>query len=160
MPRFPAHGQEAVAALENLLDIKESDTRWWVIRALAVFKETDVSGLLQRGLKDKDPSVAQCAALSLRENPSPEAIPDLIALLGHQDRLLARLAAAQVEMGLMRRSKATIDTIGKHFPSVDMDAWLEKNPYRVKALVKRWKEDLALAAAIDEKSKTPEMQQS
>ena len=37
--------------------------------------------------------MAQCAALSLRENPSADAIPDLITLLDHKDRLLTRLAA-------------------------------------------------------------------
>ena len=66
----------------------------------------------------------------------------------HNLEALLVLVAAQVEMGLVRRAKATTDAIKERFPSVDMEAWLDKNPYQVRELIERWKKDLASAGAI------------
>lgn len=52
----------------------------------------EVPPRLQDALEDLDPSVVQCAALGLSQQPSAEAIPNLITLLGDEDRLTARLA--------------------------------------------------------------------
>ena len=49
--------------------------------------------LLQSSLHDPDPAVRQCAALALRQHPSPQVVPDLIDCLAASDRLLAHLAA-------------------------------------------------------------------
>ena len=72
-------------------------------------------------------------------------------VLEHQPRNLEALlvlAAAQVELGLERRARATADVIRERFPSVDVDAWLEANPYQGRDLVVRWRNDLIAAGAI------------
>jgi len=86
------HGEAAVEALTELLHTKDSDIRWWAIRALATFDNPKVFPYLIRGLKDNDTAVQQCAALALRERPDPRAIPDLIDLLGYKNQMLSRLA--------------------------------------------------------------------
>jgi adenylate cyclase len=58
------------------------------------------------------------------------------------------LAAAEVELGLQRRAHATAELIKERFPSVDVEAWLEKNPYRSREIVERWKKDLETADAM------------
>ena len=58
------------------------------------------------------------------------------------------LAASQVEMGLERRARATGDLIKERFPSVDVEAWLDKTPYQRREIVDRWKGDLLSAGAI------------
>lgn len=58
------------------------------------------------------------------------------------------LAAAQVELGMDRKSKATADLIRQRYPSVDVEAWLDKNPYQRKEIVERWKADLESSGAI------------
>nr|MDJ0499047.1 tetratricopeptide repeat protein [Acidimicrobiia bacterium] len=58
------------------------------------------------------------------------------------------LAAAQVEMGLERRARATVELIMERFPAIDVEDWLEKTPYQRREIVERWKGDLAVAGAI------------
>jgi tetratricopeptide (TPR) repeat protein len=58
------------------------------------------------------------------------------------------LTAAQVELGMDRRAKATKELIRTRFPSVDVEAWLDKNPYHVQDLIDRWKEDLLSVGVI------------
>lgn len=62
---------------------------------------------------------------------------------------LAVLAAAQVELGMERSSQATADLIKERFPSVDLEAWIDRNPYQDRDMVERWKADLVTAGAID-----------
>lgn len=58
------------------------------------------------------------------------------------------LAAAQVELGLERRARATGDLIKERFPAVDVEDWLDKTPYQRREHVERWKGDLMSAGAI------------
>jgi adenylate cyclase len=58
------------------------------------------------------------------------------------------LAAAQEEMGLHRRARATARLIEERFPSVDVGRWLDRNPYQDRTLVERWKEDLVAAGVL------------
>ena len=58
------------------------------------------------------------------------------------------LAAAQVELGLDRRARATGDLIKERFPAVDVEDWLDKTPYQRREIVERWKGDLMSAGAI------------
>jgi adenylate cyclase len=58
------------------------------------------------------------------------------------------LAAAQEEMGLHRRAQATAGLIGERFPAVDIEHWLDNNPYQDRAMVDRWKEDLVAAGVL------------
>lgn len=88
-----AHGPAAVAALNSLTTSEDADTRWWALRTLAEIPDIEVGDYLILGLEDADIAVQQCAALGLRQRPDEYAIPELIALLDHQDRLLTRLCA-------------------------------------------------------------------
>ncbi len=67
----------------------------------------------------------------------------------HNLEALLVLAAAQIELGMDRRAKATTEIIRGRFPSVNVEAWLDKSPYQIKELVERWKKDLASAGAIE-----------
>jgi adenylate cyclase len=58
------------------------------------------------------------------------------------------LAAAQVEMGLERRAHATAELIRERFPAVDVEGWLDNNPYQSHGLIEHWKEDLVSAGVI------------
>jgi adenylate cyclase len=57
------------------------------------------------------------------------------------------LAAAQVELGLERRARATGELIRERFPSMDVADWLDKTPYQ-REIVERWKGDLMSAGAL------------
>jgi len=52
------------------------------------------------------------------------------------------LVAAQVELGLDRRAEATAGIVRERFPSLDVEAWLDRNPYQDQDLIDRWKADL------------------
>lgn len=73
------------------------------------------------------------------------------AVIEHQPsnlEALLVLTAAQVEMGLDRRARATADLIRERFPAVDVDRWLERNPYQKREMIERWKSDLSSAGVI------------
>jgi adenylate cyclase len=59
------------------------------------------------------------------------------------------LAAAQVEMGLERRARATAQLVRERFPTTDLAAWLEGSPYQSEEIIHRWKADLASAGVIE-----------
>ncbi len=86
-------GETAVDSLLALFASPSSDHRWWATRALAVLDHSKAQDGLLRALGDDDPNVRQCAALSLRLNPSPSALPALVNALSDRDRLVARFAA-------------------------------------------------------------------
>ncbi|NIW44825.1 MAG: hypothetical protein GWN14_08750 [candidate division Zixibacteria bacterium] len=85
-------GKQAFDALVRLSQHPNPDTRWWALRALSEFSVPDPSPIFIKALTDTVPEVQACAALSLRLHPNPESIEFLLALLEHQDQLLARLA--------------------------------------------------------------------
>jgi len=57
------------------------------------------------------------------------------------------LAAAQTELGMSRRAKATIKAINEKFPAVDAVEWLDKNPYTDIDRVQYWKDALSKTIA-------------
>ena len=59
------------------------------------------------------------------------------------------LAAAQAEMGLERRARATAQLVRERFPATDLDAWLEGNPYQNAETVRRWRAGLVSAGVIE-----------
>ncbi len=72
-------------------------------------------------------------------------------VLEHQPQNLEALlvlAAAQVELGLDRRARATAELIRERYPTVDVDRWLADNPYQAQDLVDRWRDDLVTAGVI------------
>jgi HEAT repeat protein len=95
-----ARGSEVLHALDDLLLSDDADTRWWGTRTLALIVDPRASVLLLKMLHDPDLAVRQCAALALKEQPTPEAIPALIAAIDDLDRMLSRLAAdALISLG-------------------------------------------------------------
>jgi hypothetical protein len=58
------------------------------------------------------------------------------------------LAAAQVELGLGRRARATAELIRERYPTVDVGDWLDASPYQDREPVDRWRDDLISAGAI------------
>jgi class 3 adenylate cyclase/TolB-like protein len=80
-----------------------------------------------------------------------EAVAIAEAVLEHQPNNLEALlvlAAAQSELGMGRRARATAQLIEERFPSVDVEAWLDNSPYQRREIVERWKGDLASVGAI------------
>jgi len=59
------------------------------------------------------------------------------------------LAAAQQEMGMERRARATADLIRDRYPALDVDEWFSENPYQIPELVQRWKSNLRAAGVFD-----------
>jgi HEAT repeat protein len=99
-----ACGTVVLPALRLLLASPDPDARWWATWALSEIRDPQVPALLKEGLSDPELSVRQAAALALRQQPNPEAIPDLITMLEsapqsngampERDPVLAHLAAA------------------------------------------------------------------
>jgi hypothetical protein len=58
------------------------------------------------------------------------------------------LAAVQSEMGLERRAHATAELIKDRFPAVDIEVWLEANPFTDRRIVERWRQDLTQAGLV------------
>jgi HEAT repeat protein len=87
-------GEAALPALHELVASPDADNRWWAAWALSSLTLPEASVLLRGLLKDPDLSVRQCAALGLREQPTPHAVPDLVELLMEEDSILVRLAGA------------------------------------------------------------------
>lgn len=110
---FDAFGKPAIKKLAELFDNANQDFRWWAIRTLAEIKSPDVYPHLQKGLNDKNLAVQQCAALALREHPTPSSVPDLMPLLGQNNSMLARLAGdALIAIG--DRSTQELIDVAKH----------------------------------------------
>jgi HEAT repeat protein len=80
-------------SLKAMLGSHEVEKRWWATRALAEIVEPQVTSLLVEALSDLDVTVGYCAALALRGQAPPQAVPALIAKLSGKDRMLAHLAA-------------------------------------------------------------------
>jgi len=95
------------------------------------------------------PTVKACSLFMGGRIEQAAAIAEIV--LDHQPHNLEALlvlAAAQVELGLKRRARATTEMIRGHFPSVNVGAWLDKHPYAIKDVVVRWKRDLEMAGAM------------
>lgn len=91
VPDLLQFGEPALQSLLKLLDQNNSDHRWWAVRALSEFDNSSVVEGLCKSLSDHEPSVRYCAALGLRQHPTPAAITPLIGALEGNDRLFTRL---------------------------------------------------------------------
>ena len=111
--QIASYGQEGIQRLATILSSLDPDERWWAIRSLAEFDHPDASRLIIQALKDTDNAVQQCAALALRENPHPKAVPHLVDLLDHEDRLLAHLAANALAAIGPPATKSLLDVVKK-----------------------------------------------
>jgi HEAT repeat protein len=119
--QLAALGETVLPALFDLIDSADPEERWWGLRALAVISHPDVPSQLQDGLYDTDTAVRQCAALGLSKQPSVEAIPDMIALLDDEDRLLARLAGD----ALIACGRAALPALGETLENGSQPAKIE-----------------------------------
>lgn len=96
------------------------------------------------------PTVKACSLLMGGRVEQAASVAEMV--LEHQPHNLEALlvlTAAQVELGLDRRARATAELIRERYPSVDIAEWLDRNPYQGKEMVDRWKEDLVSAGAIE-----------
>lgn len=93
-------GSQAIPALKSLLSSDQIDSRWWGVRALAEVNDPAVPPLIMNALHDPDRRVRECAAVGLRRQPDPAAIPLLIECIQKEEGELSRLAAdALVSIG-------------------------------------------------------------
>lgn len=143
---FAAHGPRVIPDLGDLLSASDPNLRWWATRALAEVEDPRVPALLGSSLHDADSAVRQCAALALRRQPYLQAIPDLIALLDHEDRLLARLAAD----ALIAAREAAVPALLEIMQNGAQRARLEA--VRVLALIGDQRSIATLYAALDDPS--------
>ena len=91
--------EEATPRLLELRNSSHVDTRWWAYCALGQMPDADTSWFLP-GLDDPTAEVRECAVMALCHNPDSSAIPNLIAALEDQDRMVATLSGrVLVEIG-------------------------------------------------------------
>lgn len=104
IPALVACGSAALQALGSLWQslatlegAEGTDLRWWVLRALGAFPDSQALDYLLAGLHDSQPAIRQCAALGLRQaaerGADPWIIPALTAALEDTDSLCVTLAA-------------------------------------------------------------------
>ncbi len=122
--RIASFGEQAIPLLSGLLDSPQPDTRWWAVRALAALHadHRGITDALLRAFHDPEVEVRQAAALGLCRHPTPAAIPDLIAALEDEDRMLARLAR-QALVALGEKSvPALLETLENGSPAARLEA--------------------------------------
>lgn len=85
--------EELVARLTPWAKGPDPEQRWWALRILAQVPHARSRVLLVQALEDQEPAVLMVAALGLRHQPDPAALPGLVRLLAHPDRLVAHLAS-------------------------------------------------------------------
>jgi adenylate cyclase len=110
---------------------------------------TDVAMRLTAVNKPWYPTVKACSLFVGGRVEQAASVAEMV--LEHQPHNLEALlvlTAAQVELGLDRRARATAELIRERYPNVDVAAWLEGNPYQDRDVVDRWKDDLVSAGAI------------
>ena len=96
------------------------------------------------------PTVKACSLLMGGRVEQAAAIAEMVLeFQPHNLEALLVLTAAQVEMGLERRARATADLVRERYPTVDISEWLESNPFRSREVVERWRDDLVAAGAIE-----------
>jgi HEAT repeat protein len=83
---------DSMPYLERLLAAAEEDWRWWAVAAISHFPPELSSQYLEDALDDPGESVRQCALVGFQQQPSPQALPKLVELLGSTDALTARLS--------------------------------------------------------------------
>ena len=95
------------------------------------------------------PTVKACSLFMSGKAEQASTVAEMV-LDHHPNNLeaLLVLAAAQVELGLERRARATANSIRERFPAVDVEEWLDRNPFQDQGVVDRWKADLIEAGVL------------
>jgi HEAT repeat protein len=87
-----ALGAAPVPALVDMTRSKDTDSRWWAVRALAQSPHARTEDLLPL-LNDPASEVRAAAALAVCSHPDEMAVPALVKSLSDEDSLTAGLAA-------------------------------------------------------------------
>ncbi len=152
-------GDEALAAMEKVEIVRPTcDVTYGlqgsVRRYLGDWEEaidlTDTAMRLTGVNKPWYPTVQACSLYMGGRVEQAASVAEMV--LEHQPNNLEALlvlAAAQVEMGLDRRARATAELIKERFPSVNVESWLADNPYQEREMVDRWKRDLVSAGVLE-----------
>jgi class 3 adenylate cyclase len=153
------HADEALTAMDQLEVIRptcdityglEGSIRRYLGDWETAVARVDVAMRLTGLNKPWYPTVKACSLfMGGRVEEAASVAEAVLEYQPHNLEALLVLAAAQVELGLDRRAKATVQRIKEQFPSVDVEAWLDRNPYQSQDLLERWKQDLTAAGAID-----------
>ncbi len=96
------------------------------------------------------PTVKACSLYMGGRVDQAASVAEMV--LEHQPQNLEALlvlTAAQVELGLDRRARATAELIRGRYPDTDIADWLERNPYQSHEMIDRWRGDLVSAGVID-----------
>ncbi|OFW63981.1 MAG: hypothetical protein A2135_00350 [Actinobacteria bacterium RBG_16_67_15] len=146
---------EALEALENLVIVRptcdvtfglEGSLRRYLGEWQKAVELLDVAMRLTGMNKPWYPTVkASSLFVGGRFEEAASIAESVLEYQPHNLEALLVLAAAQTELGLDRRSRATVAQIRERYPSIDVDAWLDQNPYQRSDVVERWKGDLAAA---------------
>jgi HEAT repeat protein len=91
IPKIGELGNDAISALLDLTRSKDSDHRWWAVRALANSPQARTEDLTPL-LDDSSPEVRAAAALALCAHPGESAAPALVKAMHDEDPLTAGLA--------------------------------------------------------------------
>jgi adenylate cyclase len=153
------HGADALEAIERVEIVRPTcDVTYGlqgsVRRYLGDWEQavdlTDTAMRLTGVNKPWYPTVKACSLLMGGKQEQAASIAEVV--IEHQPNNLEALlvlTAAQVEMGLERRARATGALVRERYPSVDVEAWLESNPYQSREVVERWRADLVAAGVIE-----------
>lgn len=151
-------GQEALEAIEKVEILRptcditfglEGSVRRYLGEWEKAVDLTDKAMRLTGVNKPWYPTVQACSLFMGGRVEQAAAMAEMV--LEHQPHNLEALlvlTAAQVELGLDRRARATAELIRERFPTVDVAVWLDGNPYRGRDVVDRWRDDLISAGAI------------
>ncbi len=151
-------GQEALEAIESVEIVRPTcDATFGVAGSVRRYlgeweQAVDLTDRAMRLTGVNKPWYPTVKACSLFMGGRLEQAADMAEMvLEHQPRNLEALlvlAAAQVELGLDRRARATVELIRERYPTVDVGKWLDGNPYQRREMVDRWRDDLIAAGAI------------
>ncbi len=152
------HGEQALQMIESVEIVRptcdvtfglEGSVRRYLGQWERAVDLTDVAMRLTAVNKPWYPTVKACSLYMGGRVEQAAGVAEMV--LEHQPNNLEALlvlAAAQVELGLDRRARATAELIRERFPTVDVEAWLDRNPYSSPEMVSRWKDDLAAAGVL------------
>jgi len=152
------HGEEALQTMEQAEILRptcdvtyglEGSVRRYLGQWERAVDLTDMAMRLTGVNKPWYPTVKACSLFMGGKVEQAAAVAEMV--LEHQQQNLEALlvlAAAQVELGLQRRARATVELIRERYPSVDVGAWLDANPYQSRDVIDRWRNDLIAAGAI------------
>jgi len=147
---LPVYGETAFTALQSLFRAENVDTRWWAIRAMAQFKDSDkVTLQLVAALQDESDEVRQCVAMALCHHPHPLAVAPLIRALSDPDAMTAKLASNALILIGAASVPALIETIQTGSQSAKLEAVRAlaeiQDPRAIPALMKTFEQDSAIA---------------